>query len=488
MPILEHRLLLLASVVALLAAVCGRATAQQFQYTYGGPSSDAAYGGVDRTTDGGFIAVGYYHSGVTGTTREVYVVKTDRCGSIQWASKYDFGMDDEGRKIRQTADGGYIVTGVTQNQFSHPNLNDIFLMKIDNLGAVTWAKTYGGIFTDEAWDLQIHNGGGNENFVVAGFTRSFGAGASDAFIMRTNVAGTPAYARVFGSTKDDYFYSCAVAANGDILAAGGTDSYGSGENILALRASGALLVSWLRHYGLAGNESARSVIELSTGDLVFAGSTTSAGTAGDGMLMKTNSTGTVLAARAMGNTSADDFVEVRQNPANLRLHVTGRWSTATNNGDMWLVETDNNLNQLRATAMGGTGIDRGWGLALVQSGANYETIIAGTTFSFGAGNSDIYLVEVGTGWTSGCNEVSPLVITTSFTPTNTSITPCDIWYAQEAEAVPVGSAVTGSKNLCFSGPLCVPNAPGLGDVKGGPATEPIRRDRLQPAGIEYRRR
>ncbi|MEP7219283.1 MAG: hypothetical protein ABI876_10225, partial [Bacteroidota bacterium] len=85
----------LAGAAALMAGAAINAHAQ-FQGIYGGGRADAAEGGIIQSGDE-FVAVGYSDS--YGNDRDVYVVKTDKCGNIVWARTIDFGGEDVGRKI-----------------------------------------------------------------------------------------------------------------------------------------------------------------------------------------------------------------------------------------------------------------------------------------------------------------------------------------------------------------------------------------------------
>ena len=58
---------------------------------------------------------------------------------------------DMGQKIRQTFDGGYIITG----ESSSIGLGyDAFLTKTDANGNEEWTKTYGGSSTERGYDVQ----------------------------------------------------------------------------------------------------------------------------------------------------------------------------------------------------------------------------------------------------------------------------------------------------------------------------------------------
>ena len=79
-----------------------------------------------QTSDAGYIFTGYYS--LEGYESDVWVVKTDEDGNMQWSKNYGGTFFDLGRSINPTSDGGYIISG---EYFSvTANSRDIWLLKI----------------------------------------------------------------------------------------------------------------------------------------------------------------------------------------------------------------------------------------------------------------------------------------------------------------------------------------------------------------------
>jgi len=152
-------------------------SATYFAKTYGGgTSSEWAYS-VQQTSDGGYIVAG-------DAGGDIFLIKTDANGNISWAKTYGGTSYDWTRSVQQTSDGGYIVAGYTTSFGA--SARDIFLIKTDANGNIQWAKTYGGTSDDWAFSVQQTSDGG---YILAGETRSFGAGYGDIFLIKTDANG-----------------------------------------------------------------------------------------------------------------------------------------------------------------------------------------------------------------------------------------------------------------------------------------------------------
>jgi hypothetical protein len=152
-----------------------------FAKTYGGTSDDRA-NSFQQTSDGGYILAGYTSSfGVDSS--DIFLIKTDANGNVQWAKTYGGTYDDRAYSVQQTSDGGYILAGYTGSFGA--GYYDIFLIKTDANGNIQWAKTYGGTRYERAFSVQQTSDGG---YIVAG-VNSFGAGDYDIFLVKTDANG-----------------------------------------------------------------------------------------------------------------------------------------------------------------------------------------------------------------------------------------------------------------------------------------------------------
>lgn len=399
----------LASLALMISA--GIAEAQtRWQATYEYNTWDAGRG-VVVMDDGGTAMVG--STGLTSASQvDIYLVRTGECEVPLWEYAYDIGGNDYGNRIRRTPDGGFIIVGTTENLYNCrcDIRNDIFLLKLDANGAVQWSHIYGGENREEGRDVRVLNDG----YIISGITESYGAGGRDGYLIRTDINGVPIWANSYGGVYEDFFTSCNIATNGDILAAGMTFSFSSSPtegDIYLVRVNpttGAPVFTY--HYGGTQNDIAWSVVDLGT-DLVVAGGTLSYGGNSEAFLLRTTMFGFVTDMKTIGGEvdggGWDEFLDMAKDPSG-NLYVTGIFYEPSNgwgNYDVLVGIFDHNFNLLYPAAIhGDTRDDEGWGIALDPGG---DIVVTGLTTSFRFTPSDMYGLRQTIFGSTGCHDRFP---------------------------------------------------------------------------------
>jgi hypothetical protein len=369
--------------VSLVALFTQSAYAVTFAKTYGGTSDDRA-SSVQRTSDGGYIVAGRTYSFGEGSW-DILLIKTNENGDRVWSKTYGGTDEDRASSVQQTTDGGYIVAGETWS-FGEGS-SDIFLIKTDENGNVQWAKTYGGTSWDEASSVQQTSDGG---YIVAGITLSFGAGSWDIFLIKTDANGNIIWAKTYGGTGNDLASSVQQTSDGGYIVAGYTDSFGVSGDIFLIKTDAYGNIIWAKTYGGTDYDGASSIQQTSDGGYIVAGTTLSFGEGVyDIFLIKTDANGNVQWAKTYGGTEYDLASSVQQTSDG--GYIVAGWTYSFLGGvGIFLIKTDENGDVQWAKTYRGTGWDEA---SSVQQTSDGGYIVAGYTNSFGAGWDDIFLIK-----------------------------------------------------------------------------------------------
>jgi hypothetical protein len=259
----------------------------QWNKTYGGTGDDRGYV-VIQTSDGGYAVIGLSFSFGAGG-QDAWLVKTDAVGNMQWNMTYGGTGTDSGNTMVQTTDGGYALAGRT-NSFGVGGSYDVWLIKIDASGTMQWNKTYGGTGTEHGYSMvQARDGG----YAIAGYTTSFGAGNADVYLVKTDTAGVMQWSKTFGGPQLEYGFHMDQTSDGGYIVCGLTLSVAGGipdGYFVKTDALGNTL--WNRTLGGPRSEYAWDIIQTSDGGYAIGGQTASFGlgtpTAADFWLVKTD--------------------------------------------------------------------------------------------------------------------------------------------------------------------------------------------------------
>ncbi|MFN7953749.1 MAG: hypothetical protein U0610_18625 [bacterium] len=137
---------------------------------------------VRETPDGGFAAAGWVEN--FASERQGWVLRTDAQGTRLWDALLTPAGSAELYSIAPAWNGGYVVAG-NADAADDGNL-DAYLANIDDDGTIQWQKTYGGTGEDAVRAVQKASDGG---YALAGWTKSFGAGGRDVYLIKTDGDG-----------------------------------------------------------------------------------------------------------------------------------------------------------------------------------------------------------------------------------------------------------------------------------------------------------
>ena len=264
----------------------------QWQKMLGGTQAESAYS-VHQTNDGGYIVAGYTNSNngdVSGLHGEsdFWVVKLSSLGVLEWQKTFGGSNEDVARSIRQTSDGGYIVSGwsfstdgdVTVNQ----GYSDVWVVKLSQFGDIQWQKSYGGTDgSDLAYCIRQTSDGG---YILTGETDSSDGdisgyhGSNDIWVLKLNNLGAIEWQRALGGSGIEASYSIQQTLDGGYIV-GGLMSSNDGDitvhhgsfDFWVVKLSVTGDIQWQKSLGGSNPDWGRSVWQTTDGGYVVAGET-----------------------------------------------------------------------------------------------------------------------------------------------------------------------------------------------------------------------
>ena len=355
-----------------------------FQKAIGYTGSDDAHC-IVQTTDGGYVMCGVTDSvlGNTSSSNNLYVVKVNNAGHIQWSRVFDsLGL---GNSIIQTTDGGYVIL---------PSDDRFSLLKLDNGGNVQWMKSIAAGYAGRAYDIiQTADGG----FAACGVCPQIVGAGLDVFVMKLDAGGNLQWARAIGGPNNDYGHAIIQTLDGDLAIAGKTQSFGTAGdvNFYVLKLSGTGALKWAKTIGGPYGDEGRDIVQNADGSLAVCGMAYSFNTIGttDIYVVKLDINGNLLWNRVINRHIQYSFDDANSiiATADGGFVVGGTNMIFGPGGDVfYLAKLDAQGNFVWGTSVGGSGSE--WGRAFAKT--NDQGFIAcGNTTSFNYNKPNIYIIK-----------------------------------------------------------------------------------------------
>ncbi len=215
--------------------------------TFGLGSKVDASRKVIQSSDGGFVLTGFSQN-FPDEKAQAFIVKTDSLGNREWRKHYGaLEYADEAVNVIETEDGGFVVVG--SKLVSEQNRN-IWLFKIDALGKMLWEKDYGGFYYEASTDfVEVEDG-----YIIVGvqFKESTITGDSNAYVLKTDFEGNKLWEKSYGGRFTDQFAGVHLLEDGSLIVSGSSRNYEEVLNnhrgmIMKLTAEGDSI--WGKIYG-----------------------------------------------------------------------------------------------------------------------------------------------------------------------------------------------------------------------------------------------
>lgn len=392
---------LFLALAFLFASFPSWAQSIEWDANYGGSNDeDARRTSMKKTDDGGLILIGHSKSNdldVSGNygNWDIWVVKIDTLGNIEWEKHYGGSGPDRAKAIVQTDDGGYFLggeSGSSDHDVSGNNGNyDIWVLKLDSNGTIEWEKNFGGTYQESGQAvLQTENG----NFLVGGYSSSSDQdvsgnyGFQDSWILKLDASGGVIWEEHYGGSNDDEVIHLLEKENGNYIVSCNSESFDhdvSGNNgqtdawVFEMDPSGT--IQWEDHYGGSSNEEVSSVARTGNGGYTIAGLSSSSdqdvsGNYGyfDYWVFQIDSTGTLEWERNYGGNDVDRSKAIAKGIDGGYV-ITGMSKSSSedvsmNHGayDYWTIKVDSLGNMEWERNYGGSSGDTAFSIAPVDTG------------------------------------------------------------------------------------------------------------------------
>ena len=308
------------------------------------------------TSDGGFIATGQHEGNGGNGDCDIYVYRVDLCGNIVWFKLYGTGSQEGGKSIKQTSDGGFIVSGLGPLNTSPRAFN----MKLDPNGNIEWGKRYPGewlLYSEEAL---------NGNFL----------NLSTGVLMRTDSIGNVLWRKNIGFMGSMSLWLDELS-NGDII----VTSTGNGSDIYVGRFTSLGNTVWIKKYGTGYSSvdhvewSSKGVVNSIENSVCVTSPTYLGSQGGENILvMKLNLTdGSLIWSKSVGGPASDQSRDIQLFPGGYAIAGnTASYPVAINPSagiiqnfserDALLFTMDENGNEIWSRTYGGDERDKAIGV------------------------------------------------------------------------------------------------------------------------------
>ena len=164
---------------------------------------------------------------------DIWILKLNADGSITWDKTFGGSLYDAISSIQNTSDGGYVAVGTSNSANgniydSNKGGADLVVIKLNADGSKDWNKTYGGSDDDLANSVQTTSDNG---YIITGYTKSNNFdvedgnnGDKDIWVLKLNADGSKDWDKTFGGSDDDLANSVQTTSDNGYIITGYTKS------------------------------------------------------------------------------------------------------------------------------------------------------------------------------------------------------------------------------------------------------------------------
>lgn len=276
-----------------------------FVMRYVGPSisMDVAYA-ITADEDGFLYLTGYEYG--NSAHHDIYVWKINPPRNTDgYYNLEGYGTAGQGKAIIETSDTCYVIAG-KQGTSTTNNTYGMRLIKTDINGDTLWTQTIGGSQEDGANNVIECE---DKGYLLAGYTKSYGAGGKDLYIVKTDREGKIKWGKYFGFETDEEGFAVAPTTDGGYLVGSISQKYGNGGDIWLMKINAQGDSLWTKWYGGEKRDEVNEIYPTPDGNFVLVGSigrSAGLGYVTNIYVMKLNATGDTVWTREFGSA---DYIE-----------------------------------------------------------------------------------------------------------------------------------------------------------------------------------
>lgn len=237
--------------------------------------------------------------------QDIYLGKYNSNADLEWEKFIGTNNTlEQGAVVKKSTDG-YIIAGntdrfdpVTENP---TGTKDVYLIKIDNVGNIEWDRNYGADKTDYASDIIVHNNG----YLIIGSSNSFlenGQGLFDILLIKTNFTGIETHKYTYGSIYNDYGHAVIETEDGYVFTGSVENISGNNADIYVAKVDqeDILDIIWNESFGSTLYDQGFDIIRNNSGFVVVGSYEVSNGTTA-AYYLNTDNDGNNLNDNIIGN-------------------------------------------------------------------------------------------------------------------------------------------------------------------------------------------
>lgn len=394
--------------------------------TYGNENLDRG-SDICFSNDNGYMIVGTTNSKKTNSL-DAYVIKIDSIGNIIWDQVYGGLSADGVNSISKINDEyGYMLFGYTKSYmldksrkkkkgflgrilasiFKKEASSESWLINIDEYGDRNWHTTYGGKKEDAGKQISSFSDG---SFLLSNETESFGEGGKDIWLIKIDRNGEILWENILGGKKDEYVGSTKLISDNEIIISGQkllknklsfrslffskpkkniNNKINTKSFITKIDAKGKII--WQKD----GFEDEKNLVlfisNIGESILIAGQKSTNLNGNGDAWIVLLKKNGEKKWENNYGGRGSDggNSSLSTSDGGYISIGYTNAYGNGKN--DVWIIKTDFTGEREWSRVYGGKLDDLGWDVTESIDGGY---VIAGETFSFGNGQSDIYLLKI----------------------------------------------------------------------------------------------